>query len=232
MIRLVYVIALVGMLTRAHIGLAADQPSAAATPVPKDQAYTVLFFGNSLTAGYGLDASQAFPALIQGKITARGWPFKVVNAGLSGDTTAAGLRRIDWLLQRPVTVLVLELGINDGLRGLPLDEVKKNLQTIIDRTRHKYPQAALVLAGMQLPPNFGPEYRRRFQRLFPELAAANGAALIPFLLEGVGGVPDLNLPDGIHPTAAGHQIIAENVWPVLEPVLQKVVAPGPEQPAR
>ena len=149
----------------------------------------MLFFGDSLTAGYGLAPSQAFPALIQEKITARGWDFHVVNAGLSGETTAGGLRRIDWVLQRPIAVLILALGANDGLRGLPIAEARRNLQAIIDRARHKYPQVKIVLAGMQVPTNLGREYTTGFRTMFPELAAANTATLIPFLLEGVGGIP-------------------------------------------
>jgi acyl-CoA thioesterase-1 len=183
---------------------------------------TVLFFGDSLTAGYGLDPSQAFPALIQEKINAQGWKFRAVNAGLSGETTAGGLRRIDWVLQRPVDVLVLELGANDGLRGLPTEEAKQNLQAILDQTRRKYPRVKLVIAGMEVPTNMGKEYMTRFRAIFPELAKSNNAALIPFLLDRVAGIPELNLPDGIHPTPAGHKLVAENVWRVLEPVLQAI----------
>jgi len=196
-----------------------------ATTKPDSTAKTLLFFGDSLTAGYGLDPAQAFPALIQEKIKARGWHFRVINAGLSGETTAGGLRRIDWVLQRPIAVLVLALGANDGLRGLPVGEAKHNLQAIIDRTRQKYPQAKIVLAGMQVPTNLGQEYTTSFRALFPDLAATNNALLIPFLLEDVGGVPALNLPDGIHPNPAGHHIIAENVWKVLEPLLQSLQEP-------
>lgn len=183
-------------------------------------AKVILFFGDSLTAGYGLDPAQAFPALIQEKINAQGWNFRAINAGLSGETTAGGLRRIDRELQRPIDVLVLELGANDGLRGLPVEGAKQNLQAIIDRTKDKYPWVKVVLVGMEVPSNLGLDYTSRFRMIFPELAAANGAVLIPFLLEGVGGVPALNLPDGIHPTPAGHKIVAENVWKVLEPVLR------------
>ena len=182
----------------------------------------ILFFGDSLTAGYGLDPSQAFPALIQEKINAKGWKFRAINAGLSGETTAGGLRRIDWVLQRPIDVFVLELGANDGLRGLPVEEAKKNLQAIIDRVRNKYPHVKIVLAGMRVPTNLGQAYTTQFLAMFSELAKANDTALIPFLLEGVGGRPELNLPDGIHPTPAGHKIVAENVWKVVEPVLEGV----------
>ena len=181
----------------------------------------ILFFGDSLTAGYGIDPAQAFPALIQGKIDSLKWDFEVVNAGLSGETSAAGLRRIDWILRRSVDILVLELGGNDGLRGIELGSTEKNLQGIIDRTRKKYPEVRVVIAGMQIPPNLGPEYSEQFRAMFPRLAEKNRAQLIPFLLEGVGGVAELNLPDGIHPTVQGHEIVAENVWRVLKPLLEE-----------
>jgi len=186
------------------------------------QGKAVVFFGDSLTAGYGLDPAQAFPALIQEKIKERGWGFQVVNAGLSGETTAGGLRRIEWILQRPIDVFVLELGANDGLRGQPVEQAKENLQTIIDRVRNKYPSARIVLAGMRIPANLGRAYVTQFRDIFPELAKKNRIPLIPFLLEGVGGVPSLNLPDGMHPAPAGQKIVAENVWQVLEPVLQEI----------
>lgn len=186
------------------------------------QGKAIVFFGDSLTAGFGLDPAQAFPALIQEKIKKRGWGFQVVNAGLSGETTAGGLRRIEWILQRPIDVFVLELGANDGLRGLPVEQAKENLQTIMDRVREKYPSARVVLAGMRIPSNLGREYVTQFRDIFPELAKKNRVPLIPFLLEGVGGIPALNLPDGIHPAPGGHKIVAENVWKVLEPVLQEM----------
>lgn len=182
----------------------------------------ILFFGDSLTAGYGVAPAQAFPALIQEKIDSHKWNFQVVNAGLSGETTAGGLRRIDWVLQRPLDVFVLELGANDGLRGVDLEVTKRNLQAIIDRVKGKHSQVQIVIAGMQIPPNLGRDYVTRFQAIFPELAQANDVALIPFLLEGVGGRPELNLPDGMHPAPAGYQIVAENVWQVLEPVLRSI----------
>ena len=186
-------------------------------------AKVILFLGDSITAGYGLDTTQAFPALIQEKIETRGWPVRVVNAGQSGDTSSGGLSRIDWLLRSPVDILVLELGANDALRGVPPEVTQKNLQAIIDRVRAKYPQVKVVIAGMMVPPNMGREFSRRFNGIFPELAKRNGATLIPFVLEGVGGVRELNLADGIHPTAKGHQIVAVNVWKVLEPLLTKLV---------
>ena len=188
----------------------------------RDHPGTILFLGDSITAGYGLDVSQAYPDLIQKKIDRKGWNFKVVNAGQSGDTTAGGLSRLDWLLNNRIDVLVIELGGNDGLRGLPVGEMQKNLQAIIDRTRARYPDAKIIIAGMKVPPNFGGEYGRRFEAVFPDLAKKNHAPLVPFILEGVGGLRELNLADGIHPTAKGHEIVAENVWKVLEPVLRSL----------
>ena len=182
----------------------------------------ILFLGDSVTAGYGLEPSQAYPAIIQEKIDAKSWQFKVVNAGQSGDTSAGGLNRMNWLLKNRVDVLVLELGGNDGLRGLPVETTRKNLQAIIDRTRAKYPSVKIVLAGMMVPPNMGRDYGQNFSAIFPELAKKNNALLIPFVLDKVGGVRELNLPDGIHPTAKGHEIVANNVWKVLEPVLQSL----------
>lgn len=185
-------------------------------------ARTVLVLGDSIAAGFGLDGNEAFPALLQKKIEQAGWNFEVVNAGVSGDTSAGGLRRIDWVLKRKCDVLILELGGNDGLRGLPVEAMQQNLQAIIDRTRAKYSQVQILVAGMQMPPNLGADYARDFQEAFVRLAQKNKATLIPFLLEGVGGRADLNLPDRIHPTVEGHKIVAENVWKHLRPVLQKL----------
>lgn len=184
-----------------------------------DSAKHIVFFGNSLTAGYGLDPTEAFPSVIQAKIDSLQLPYKVVNAGLSGETTAGGKGRIDWLLQQPVDVFVLELGGNDGLRGIPVSETGKNLQEIIDRVKGKYPQAKIMLAGMQVPPNMGSKYAGEFRAVFKTLADKNNVPLVPFLLEGVGGVPELNQADGIHPTAKGAVIVAENVWKVLKGLL-------------
>lgn len=181
----------------------------------------IVFLGNSLSAGFGLQESQAFPALLQQKIDASGGGYQVVNAGVSGDTTAGGLSRIDWLLQQPLDVLFLELGGNDGLRGLDLSVIRRNLQAIVDKTLDRYPQTRILIAGMRVPPNMGRRYSEGFQAIFPDLARHNGAVLIPFLLEGVGGRPELNQPDGIHPTAQGHRMIAEHVWPFLEPLLKR-----------
>jgi acyl-CoA thioesterase-1 len=188
---------------------------------PADSSQVVLFFGNSLTAGYGIGEEQAFPALIQDRIDSLGWDFQVVNAGLSGETSAAGRRRVGWILRRRIDVFVLELGANDGLRGVSLEETERNLQAIVDTVKARYPEASLVVAGMQLPPNLGLLYTEPFRQIFPRLAERNGAALVPFLLEGVGGVPEFNLPDGIHPTPEGHRRIAATVWKVLEPVLRQ-----------
>ncbi|MGH7823941.1 MAG: arylesterase [Candidatus Binatia bacterium] len=190
-----------------------------AAPSPR----TVMFLGDSITAGYGLESTQAYPALIQERINAKGWNFKVINAGQSGDTSAGGLSRLDWLLKSRIDVLVLELGANDGLRGLPVDVIRKNLQAIIQRSKERYPDLKVVIAGMKMPPNMGRDYVARFESMFSSLAKENNAALIPFILEGVGGLRELNLPDGIHPTARGHQIVAANVWKVLEPVLRSMM---------
>ncbi|ALJ00427.1 GDSL family lipase [Rufibacter tibetensis] len=179
----------------------------------------ILFFGNSLTAGYGLNPSESFPALIQKKIDSLGLNYKAINAGLSGETSAGGKNRIDWLLRQPVDVFVLELGANDGLRGIPPTETKKNLEAIIDKVKAKYPEAKLVMAGMEVPPNMGGKYASEFRVIFRQLANENNMALVPFLLEGVGGVRSLNLPDGVHPTAEGQKILANNVWKVLKEVL-------------
>ena len=198
------------------------EPPPDAPQSPEPSAMTILCLGDSLTEGSGLDRSQAYPARLQEKIDALGWNFKVVNAGLGGDTTAAALRRLDWFLQRRIDVLILALGGNDGLRGLPLAEVRKNLEAIISKATSRYPRLKVVLAGMQMPANYGMPYVRGFQALFPEVAASHGALLIPFLLEGVGGRPELNLPDGIHPNRRGQEIVAENVWKVIEPMLGKL----------
>jgi acyl-CoA thioesterase-1 len=184
--------------------------------------HKIVFLGDSLAAGLGVDPDEAFPALIQKRIEAAGWKDTVVNAGVSGDTSADGLGRIDWLLKQRIDVLVLELGGNDGLRGLPVTATQTNLQAICDRVKHKYPQAEIIVAGMQMPPNMGDDYTSAFRNLYPDLAAANHAGLIPFLLAGVGGIPELNQPDHIHPNVAGHKIVADNVWKVLHPLLERM----------
>jgi acyl-CoA thioesterase-1 len=179
----------------------------------------ILFFGDSLTAGMGLSIEEAFPAIIQGKIDSLGLPYTVINAGISGETTAGGKNRIDWVLNQAVDIFVLELGANDGLRGVPLTETRKNLQVIIDVVKKKNPDTKIILVGMQIPPNLGIEYTREFSNIFPELASKNKLPLIPFLLENVAGNPNLNQNDGIHPTAEGHKILADNTWVVLKKYL-------------
>ncbi len=180
---------------------------------------TILFFGDSITAGYGLETEQAFPALIQQKIDSLELNYSVVNAGLSGETTAGGLRRVDWILQQHVDIFVLELGGNDGLRGIDPQSSKQNLQGIIDKVQQKYPEAEIVLTGMQAPPNLGDIYTDEFRSIFYELAEENDVTFMPFILKEVAGNPDLNQSDGIHPTAEGHQIVAENLWDVLRPLI-------------
>ena len=180
----------------------------------------IFFFGDSLTAGYGLDdPSEAFPGVVQNKIDSAKLPYKVINAGVSGETSAGGKGRIAWILKQKVDVFVLELGANDGLRGIPVSETIQNLQAIIDSVKTKYPKATLVMLGMQVPPNMGDVYAGNFKGIFPELAAKNKMALVPFLLKGVGGIPSLNQHDGIHPTAQGAKIVGNNVWQVLKGIL-------------
>ncbi|MEK6781602.1 MAG: arylesterase [Bacteroidota bacterium] len=183
------------------------------------QKKVILFFGDSLTAGYGLSIEEAFPALAEKHLNKSGKTVKAVNAGLSGETSAGGLTRIDWILRQPIDIFVLELGANDGLRGLPLDQTRKNLQAIIDKVRIKYPNVKFVLAGMMVPPNMGKEYTTEFKKIYPDLAKKNKATLIPFLLEGVGGNEKLNQADGIHPNVEGHKIVAGNISKILKTLL-------------
>ena len=198
-----------------NTGAFAQVAPASVAPAKK----TIVFLGDSLSAGSGVKPQEAFPAVVEQKIRERGLPFEVVNAGLGGDTTAGGLRRIDWLLQREIDVLVLELGGNDGLRGLPVANMKANLQAMIDKARAKNPQVKIVIAGMRMPSNLGAPYAEEFRQAFFDVANANKATMIPFLLEGVGGARDLNQPDQIHPNPRGHQIVADVVWKTLEPLL-------------
>ncbi|HWA86863.1 MAG TPA: arylesterase [Opitutus sp.] len=193
---------------------------AAATPK------TIVFFGDSLTFGLGLDdpATEAYPALIRQKIAAARLPYRVVDAGLSGETSAGGLRRIDWILRQPIDVFVLALGANDGLRGIEPAVTRTNLEAILERVRAKNPAVRLVVAGMMMPPNMGPDYTRDFAAIFPAVAEKFHATLIPFLLADVAAHPDLNQADGIHPTATGHAIVAATVWKYLRPLL------GPPNP--
>lgn len=179
----------------------------------------IIFFGNSLTAGYGLSLSEAFPALIQAKIDSLHLPFKIINAGLSGETSAGGNSRIDWVLKQPVDIFVLELGANDGLRGIPLEETEKNLQQILNKVKEKYPDSKILLTGMRVPPNMGKQYSEQFQSVYTRLSQKNDIAFLPFLLDGVGGEAHLNQADGIHPTAEGQKIVAENVWYILKDLL-------------
>lgn len=180
---------------------------------------TILFFGDSITAGYGIDTEDAFPALIQEKIDSLGMSYNAINAGLSGETSAGGLRRVDWVLQQGVDIFVLELGGNDGLRGLPPSSTKESLQGIINKVNSSFPEVKIILTGMQAPPNMGQNYTSEFQSIYDELADKNDVIYLPFILEGVAGYPELNLPDGIHPTEDGHKILARNVWEVLKPLL-------------
>lgn len=181
---------------------------------------SILVFGDSLSAGYGLDdPSESYPSVLQTKIDSAKLPYTIINGGLSGETSAGGKGRIDWLLKQHIDVFVLELGANDGLRGIPVKETEQNLQTIIDRVKAKYPKAKLVMLGMQVPPNMGATYVTDFKEIFPKLATKNNMTLVPFLLQGVGGVRALNQKDGIHPTAAGAKILASNVWEVMKGVL-------------
>lgn len=187
---------------------------------PASAAPVILFVGTSLTAGYGLDdPEQAYPALIQEKIEAAGLRYRIVNAGVSGETSAGALRRIEWLLRQPLAVLVLETGANDGLRGLDPEAARANIREILGRAKGRRPAPKLVLVGMKALTNYGKDYGQRFESIYPEVAREAGAALVPFLLEGVAGVPSLNQPDGLHPTAGGQQKMAETVWAVLRPLL-------------
>ncbi len=195
--------------------VSAESGTVAAEPDKK----TIVVLGDSLAAGFGVDPAQAWPANLQEKITQAGLPFEVVNAGVSGDTTSGGLRRVSWVLKKKIDVLILELGGNDGLRGIPIETTKTNLLGIIAKTRDRWPSAQIVITGMQMPNNMGEDYRTQFQAIFAQVAKESSATLIPFLLEGVGGHPDLNQADQIHPNPAGHALVAEHVWQTLRPLL-------------
>jgi len=192
-------------------------PTATTASAPSNKK-NILFFGDSLTAGYGLSdpADDAYPAVIQHKIDSLKLPDNVINAGNSGETTAGGLGRIDWVIKQKIDIFVLELGANDGLRGIPVEETRRNLQAIISKVKAKYPNAKVILAGMQVPPSMGADYANSFKAIFPQLAAKNKIGLVPFLLTNVGGISKLNQGDGIHPTAEGAKIVANNVWVVLK----------------
>ncbi|MBL9138068.1 MAG: arylesterase [Verrucomicrobiales bacterium] len=185
---------------------------------------TLVVLGDSLAAGYGVDPGEAYPSVLQRWIEREKLPFEVVNAGVSGDTTAGGLRRMNWLLRRPMDVLLVALGGNDGLRGISPEATRTNLVRIVEVARTKQPGIRVVVAGMQMPPNMGPEYTRQFQEVFPAVSRETKSELVPHLLEGVGGRPEMNQPDLIHPTPAGHQVLASNVWAVLKPVLESAAA--------
>ena len=222
----IYSICFIWLLTACGGGAKQQQPANAATDSTQamtieDEQRIILFYGNSLTAGYGLDdVNEAFPALIQARVDSLGWGYTCVNAGLSGETTAGGLRRLSWVLAQKPTVFVLELGANDGLRGIPVTETASNLQAMVAQVKQSFPQCAIVLAGMEAPPNMGNDYTTAFRNTFTTVAQEAGITYLPFLLEGVAGNPELNQPDGIHPTAVGQTIVANNVWRVLQPLLQ------------
>jgi acyl-CoA thioesterase-1 len=201
---------------------AASTPSAASTPATGRPRIVVL--GDSLTAGLGLSPGEAYPHVLQQRLTDENLPYDVVNAGVSGDTSAGGLSRLDWALDGEVRVLIVALGGNDALRGLPAAELKRNLAKIIRGAQAR--KIAVVLTGMEAPPNYGPDYARAFHEVYPALAKEYGVALVPFLLQGVGGVARLNQLDGIHPTAEGARILADNVWTVLKPIVEH---PGPRK---
>ena len=218
-------------------GYSAPSPGAAGEGVESDRlgaagggaaapASTVLFIGTSLTAGQGLPEAQSFPLVIERRLEEAGLPFRVVNAGVSGETSAGALRRVDWLLRQPFDVVVLETGANDMLRGVDPETTEQNIQAIVDRIRDERPGVTIVLAGMLALPNLGEAYGREFETIYPRLAERNDLPFVPFLLQGVGGERDLNQGDGVHPTAEGHRIIADTVWGVLEPVLDELEATG------
>ncbi len=186
---------------------------------PRDKQRKIVVFGDSLTAGLGVAPEESFPAQLQRRLDDAGYAYRVVNAGVSGDTTAGGVRRVEWVLNSRPDIVILELGANDGLRGIDPDQTRSNLEQII--TRLKEAGTTVVIAGMQLPPNYGAAYTGRFQALYPELARLHGLTLIPFFLEGVATKTDLNQADGIHPTGPGYRIIVEHVMPVLEPLLRR-----------
>ncbi|HKN68527.1 MAG TPA: arylesterase [Gemmatimonadaceae bacterium] len=210
-----------GAVAKASTPAAGDSVRGGATAVAAAGTHTLLFIGTSLTAGLGLEPDSAYPQLIQEKIESAHLPFEVVNAGLSGETTAGLLRRLDWLLKGNFDVVVVETGANDGLRGTPVATVKENLRTIVSKIRAARPQARVLLVQMEAPPNLGPGYTQAFHALYADVAKETGATLIPFLLQGVAGERDLNQADGIHPNQRGEHIVADNVWRSIEPVLRQ-----------
>lgn len=198
---------------------AAPTSKTKATPEAVSQKPVLLFYGNSLTAGYGLEQQESFPSLIQDRIDSLGYDYQVVNAGLSGETTSGGLQRLDWVLRQPVDIFALELGANDMLRGLPLEQTRTNLSGIIDGVRAQYPEAIILLLEMLAAPNMGADYQRDFKQIYSDLATEKNVRLVPFFLDGVAGNPDLLLPDGKHPNADGQKIVANNIWKALKPLL-------------
>ena len=206
---------------RATAGPAHDQGAAANQLPDQISGPRIVILGDSLTAGLGLATHEAYPAILQEYLDAKGLPYKVVNAGISGDTSAGGLSRLDWALDGDVRILVVALGGNDALRGLPVAQLQDNLARIIERAQGR--GVSVILAGMEAPPNWGTDYTRAFHAVYPSLAKTYNVALVPFLLEGVAGVETLNQRDGIHPTAQGDRIVADTVWSVLEPIAARLV---------
>lgn len=198
-------------------------PAAPVERAPEAPRPRIVALGDSLTAGLGLPPDEAYPAVLEERIRQRGYPFQVVNAGVSGDTSAGGLRRVDWALDGDVRILILALGANDGLRGLPVDEMTRNLQEIIDRAQRR--NVSVLLVGMEAPPNYGERYTREYREAFQDLAKRNHVEFMPFLLAGVAAVPDLNQRDGLHPTSRGARMLADNLLPVLEKMLPAAEAP-------
>ncbi len=221
---------IVSFISQCALAAVVGLSSVQSTPAAKRDAsrvITILALGDSLTAGYGLSRKQAYPALVAEKMRSAHYQFEVINAGSSGDTTAGGLRRLPPLLRgKRIDVLILALGINDAFRGASIEQMRSNLQAIIDQTRARHPSVSIIIAGIQFPLASSDEYVRGFGEVFGALAEKNHAALIPYLLEGVGGDPELNQPDRVHPNAAGQRILAENVWRVLEPILAKIGQTG------
>jgi len=208
-----------GAVQRVLAGVAGVAVAAALLVTPaRGQERVIVALGDSLTAGFGVAAEEAWPALVDARLRREGRPYRVVNAGMSGDTTAGGLRRVDWVLRSQPEIAIVALGANDGLRALPVDAMRANLLAIVERLRAA--GARVLLAGMEVPPNYGAAYVRAFRAVFPEVARRTGAVLLPFLLEGVAADPRLNLPDGLHPNAAGHRVIADHVWRALAPMLR------------
>ena len=210
---------LVLVLSAVLLACGGDAPradtSTATDAGPTDERGVIVFLGTSLTAGLGVDPAEAYPALIQARLDSAGLPYRTQNAGISGETSAGALERLDWVLQQPMDVMVVETGANDGLRGLPVEALAANLDSILTRVQRHDSTIKLVVVGMEAPPNMGARYADAFRAVYADAAARHDAALVPFLLEGVGGVDSLNTADGIHPNARGHRIIAETVWGVV-----------------